>query len=1700
MIIKPKDTFCKSSDHPSFRCQQRPSRQKKYFKCDALDHMQRDCPQTNALQPNKPDDSSPDGTPKLTSEPAPVNTNEKPVSNVLIGDSNLQIYLSSENPLFWAFATWTSYPSHRYRVFERFSFCSGWLGQPCPQTCNETRESSSIDALKLCKQKLMRAFDKLQSTHLKYIELVDEQPVVDEESWFDLYNDSVIRKLDAIDSKIQNLIDSSSSRRSVASQKSAGPKKTYPYTLAKLSVSQARRRAVDAQEAVEKAEMRVDLLECFADELPVERALGVHWDVGSDSFVFKQVGKGGFPTTKRRIVSLVSSILDSLGFVSPFILRAKGITQELWRQGNDWDDPIDGDLADRWQNWVQELKCLAGFCVNRHHIDLVVSDTAVELHVFANASEQGFGAVVYLRIIIPNGEDYFDNCRDSQKRALQKGAALSEFVSAGDDELNDKLTDINFLEFAFNELLSKNRSDSNNAATHQRSRISLPKLQLPKFSGDILEWSPFWDLFESTVDNQHSLSDVEKFGHLKCHLGGDARLVIEGLPLTSVNYVKAKQLLKDRFGVSHKISEANLNQLVDLEPPVYSLNSLRRFYDNLELHIRSLESLKVGAESYGTLLVPITMNKLPVRMNKCSSKGSCRVCNKRHHTSIHGAEFPGQLKVQVHSVNSKAGPSHPPVAKTPRELQHGLNFAHPPGYSSSSFDISLLIGSDYYYLFVLGNQFIKSACGPVAVPSKLGHLIAGRYNGDDLTNSVQLSIIAEPDTFDLRRFWSLETLGIESPTDRDTYFLDEFCSKSIMLVDGRYRVNLPWKDNHGILPTNYNVSKARTRSTVRRIAKTEGLLEKYSAVITDQLSRGFIEPVEIPSVSSTREHYIPHHPVFRQSSTTPIRIVFDCSCRQSKSSVSLNDCLEAGSPLLNDITSILMRFRLFNYGIATDIEKAFLQIELSPDDRDSTRFFWLSDSSDPEKLQKFATDHGYIESSTVVNIFGISWDVEKDELSYVPKVLSSVYPCTKRLVLQRAATVYDPLGLLAPVTIRTKMLLQDIWKQNFDWDEPLSVEFRTKWQTILVDIRESLELSFPRIVNCHLLDGTDSPVELHVTCFVTAVSPLMEPLFISVVEMNQVILIAKARVAPVKELTVPKLELMAALIGSRLIKHAYDSISVVIDLPVGLFAWSDSQIVLGWLCSNKKLSAFVSNRVKEIKSLVSVENWHYCPTAFNSADLLTRGGSVQNLKSDLWLHGPDWLVNDLFRPTLVDTSALLHSDVINDDSIHTNPIIDVPGSIDQVINIDDYSSLIVLLRVTAYVRRFIFNLKCRGDGRVTHQLHASEIDEAECLWIKRLQDVSYHDVKTNLLNGSKKRCSLIGQLHVFLDERGIIRCKGRIQNSSLPSDMKCPILIPKHSRLADLIAHDAHLRVFHLGVPATVAKIRERRFTERRSIPRLLISDNQTAFIGANAELRRIYRDTKVHNFLSRKNVDWKFIVKRGPWYGGFWERLIGLTKSSLMKVLGRTSVTGVELYTVLCEIEACLNDRPLVYVSSDLESESLTPSHLMWGRRITALSKLCPIDNLEDDAEFGNDGSVLAKRYLHLNRLLDHFWLRWRKEYLTNLREYHRFTGDNREIAKPGSVVIIHDENVPRLRWKLGIIQKLHRGSDGLVRSATVKTATGVTSRPISRLYPLEIDTTIEENKACSDPVDTDQVASRPVRRAAELAKLKINQYFANN
>ena len=278
-------------------------------------------------------------------------------------------------------------------------------------------------------------------------------------------------------------------------------------------------------------------------------------------------------------------------------------------------------------------------------------------------------------------------------------------------------------------------------------------------------------------------------------------------------------------------------------------------------------------------------------------------------------------------------------------------------------------------------------------------------------------------------------------------------------------------------------------------------------------------------------------------------------------------------------------------------------------------------------------------------------------------------------------------------------------------------------------------------------------------------------------------------------------------------------------------------------------------------------------------------------------------------------------------------------------------------------------------------------------------------------------------------------------------------------------------------------------------------------------------KQREVQQYLTSNRIKWVFNVERAPWWGGVFERMIKSTKRCLRKVVGRAKLYYDELSTVLVEIEAVINSRPLTYLSAEDLDEPLTPSHFLCGRRILSL----PDGLFEEDTdeEFTPTQPDLTRRLRHLNVVLNQFWRRWREEYLLELREAHRYHGGRPSAVPPsvGDVVLIEDEDQPRGMWKLARIQSLITGSDGRTRGAVVRVLSSggpsTLQRPLQRLYPVEVTTgSVHHQRSTSspeeghtpetevttepesEPVNVDvsrPVSARPRRAAAATARDRL-------
>ncbi|XP_011702560.1 PREDICTED: uncharacterized protein LOC105458737 [Wasmannia auropunctata] len=256
-----------------------------------------------------------------------------------------------------------------------------------------------------------------------------------------------------------------------------------------------------------------------------------------------------------------------------------------------------------------------------------------------------------------------------------------------------------------------------------------------------------------------------------------------------------------------------------------------------------------------------------------------------------------------------------------------------------------------------------------------------------------------------------------------------------------------------------------------------------------------------------------------------------------------------------------------------------------------------------------------------------------------------------------------------------------------------------------------------------------------------------------------------------------------------------------------------------------------------------------------------------------------------------------------------------------------------------------------------------------------------------------------------------------------------------------------------------------RRFTSRRGLCRTIRSDCGTNFVGADAQLRAFFSTSspelrQVSKQLADDQIQWQLNPPSTPHFGGLWEAAVKSLKHHLRRVLGDATLTFEEMSTLLTQIEACLNSRPLQAQSDDPEDlAALTPGHFLVGSALTAVP----------EPPIGAQPTNRLSRWQLLQQMRDHFWDRWSREYLHSLTHRPKWCRE-KSAFKVGRLCLVRHESTPPTRWPLARIIRVHQGEDGQIRVVDVRTPTTVLTRPVVKLVLLPDGDADAEEDNCAD------------------------------
>jgi len=446
------------------------------------------------------------------------------------------------------------------------------------------------------------------------------------------------------------------------------------------------------------------------------------------------------------------------------------------------------------------------------------------------------------------------------------------------------------------------------------------------------------------------------------------------------------------------------------------------------------------------------------------------------------------------------------------------------------------------------------------------------------------------------------------------------------------------------------------------------------------------------------------------------------------------------------------------------------------------------------------------DDSTVLGtkVLGLQWVPREDVFTYTiqPEHLVN----TKRGMLSLIARMFDPLGLLSPVTFYAKQLMQRVWLAGTSWDEQLPPDIAQLWQAFVEDLPTLRLVNIPRFI------GTKRNIQCTLCGYCDAsILGYAAVVYLRLIDSSGhpsvSLLGAKTKMAPLKASTIPRLELCAALLLARWMSRLRTTLSLKLQIT-DIYGWTDSTTVLNWLnVPHESFKIFVSNRIFKIKSLLPDCQWKYIASNQNPADCSSRGLIPSEfLKHDLYFKGP----SVLYAPK---EEWDFHVPVISVDHLPEVKII-IPSALPLHENDESewcarFSSYVHMIRVTARMRRFIAG--CRRESRLSGFLSRLELDQATLAIARSSQHHYFRTLRNELSHGHTSSIKAIARLRPFVDDQGHIRVGGRLTRADLPEDQKHQILLAKTSHFSLLLIRHWHDVTGHSG-PQVITVLVSRKF------------------------------------------------------------------------------------------------------------------------------------------------------------------------------------------------------------------------------------------------------------------------------------------------
>ncbi|KRY47805.1 hypothetical protein T03_15691 [Trichinella britovi] len=1290
----------------------------------------------------------------------------------------------------------------------------------------------------------------------------------------------------------------------------------------------------------------------------------------------------------------------------------------------------------------------------------------------------------------------------------------------------------------------------------------LPEMELPQFSGKVLEFTTFWAQFEASIHNRSDMDAATKFTYLISSTEGRARSSIEGILLTAANYTQAVSIFKARFGRPRMVVREHLTALWKLPAcSDMSMRGIQSLVDELTKHLRCLVALNkdpfAGPLPLSESMMPMVRDKFPLELLKAwDTKLGPDAGEDEDNLQkfLEFAQWQANLLTKPLEEDGERSVGRSEHRRSPRKLSRSTwKNADRVTSSAAALAVAALGNCPFCegkHKGAVCEKFTRADLPRRMVMARSKGVCFKCLEAGHLAKNCRENRTCAVDGCEqthhelLHSSTPRESANRTEPSSVQRGMLAKGNGKGALLQIVRARAYGP-DGTHAVV--NCLLDTGAQVSFIRKdIAEALGLTGFYEKVRLETVGGSLAPQRRLRRVEfSLGANSVADQPALRRR-VEALAIPRICGKIPHSMSCSLSNKdkdaarTEVGQqskpqrPLTIDVLIGVDHYYDFVTGRMKRNATGSIALE--------TLLGWIicgkPHSSPSEEARVLLTK---VEEPTdaalrkfwEIEAMGITpEDVVAPEdtrmMEQFEKSLSFNGERYQRQMLSTASSIFDPMGFLAPF----------MWKQELE-ELPL--------------------INVPRALVPVALVETKL-VELHAFCDASELA------------YGAVICLRVETSAPLAfwTLSLPRLELMGALVAARLVHYTQRAHSLPIH---SITCWCDSEVALSW-----------------IQQLVEPASWRHCSGKGNLADWLSRGVTVTKLaEGNVSWHGPTWLA----RPQQTWPRR--------QENHKRNPLIP-PGeerttkhatcasmtvqTTEEPLHPGRYGNIEKLFRISAYCRRFAMNCRSLVSARHGGNLTTWELHKAEEMWVRRTQEEEVQaEIQALVRHGRVAEHSRISQLDHYLDERGVLRAGGRLVNSDLPAPMQHPAVLPGNHELTRGLIRRCHQRQLHAGVEQTLASLRQhywvlkgrsqvkrvtreclvcrratarptqprmatlprdrvveapafsqvgmdfagplyvrvgrkttspryvclitcmvtravhlelvpqmttarvlqalRRFMARRGRPKIIQSDNFRSFKRAAAEFCQLWQSIdmdRVQRELVGHRIHWKFIPDRSPWMSGYWERLVRSVKESLRKVLGQALLDDCELQTILCEVEACLNARPLTFVNDGPgDPQPLSPFQLLTGRQYVDLPAV-----ESQDPEWRPTDHVNPKwenRWRYRQQLMARWWRRWRSTYLASLlpRNKRRNNGVGPRI---NDLVLILEDSRPRTRCPLEVVIQLFPGQDGVSRAARIRTSTSessTTTRPVAKLVMLEPAPIIDgEGNSPSPGEDVTDVTAR--------------------